>query len=357
MQNTHMAIMPLLLLVGIGLSLLFAVAIVVVSLIKAGKGAGVIVVMIALALCGLFLMGLLVPMYQMRRSAAIQHSQAMFEARNEEFFARQGDGAPDYVTQQLEAAPPREVPAEAWPHPPVQPMHETPPAPPAPEVSADSEFVGPENALSESSASPPEAAAPTPATRNAPAAATERPAWVDEVALPTRDMLLRKVINVGKYSSLDEIQAELPRQVDEALRDFMRESLPGNAASVIKLPPGYAVDHGVLADRWLETHPAAEHSFGEPMYTLHVLIQVDRATRDDLQARYEASIVEHRVGVIGLGGGLLLALLGTLYGYLKLDTATQGYYTGRLRLAAGLTGLSAAAAAAALVAERVVMWA
>lgn len=354
MQNTQMAIMPLLLLVAIVLSLLFAVTIVIVSLVKSGKGAGVIVVMITLALCGLFLMGLLVPMYQMRRSAAIQHSQAMFEARHEEFFARQGDGAPDYVTQPLEAAPPREVPAEAWPYPPVQPMHETPPAPPAPEVSADSEFVGPENA--QTSASPPEAEAPAPATRNAPAASTERPAWVDEVSLPTRDMLLRKVIKVGRYSSLDEIQYVLPRQVDVALREFMRDSLPGNAASVIKLPPGYAVDHGVLADRWLETHPAEEHSFGEPMYTLHVLIQVDRATRDDLQARYEASVVEYRIGAIGLGGGLLLALLGTLYGYLKLDTATQGYYTGRLRLAAGLTGLSAAAAAAALVVERVVMW-
>ncbi len=311
-------------------------------------GPALLLVMITLALCGLFLMGLLVPMYQMRRSAAIQHSQAMFEARHEDFFARQGDGAPEFVTQPLEA-----VPAQAWDYPPVQPMH---PAPPAPEVTSDSEFVGPENGQ-ESSASPPEAEAPAPATPVAPAAAVSRPAWVDEVALPTRDMLLRKVIKVGKYSSLDEIQAELPRQVDEALRDFMRESLPGNAASVIKLPPGYAVDHGVLADRWLETHPAEEHSFGEPMYTLHVLIQVDRATRDDLQARYEASVVEHRIGAIGLGGGLLLALLGTLYGYLKLDTATQGYYTGRLRLAAGLTGLSAAAAAAALVAERVVMWA
>ena len=39
----------------------------------------------------------------------------------------------------------------------------------------------------------------------------------------------------------------------------------------------------------------------------------------------------------GLAGaaGLFLGFLGTVFSYFKLDTATRGYYSGRLKLAAG----------------------
>jgi hypothetical protein len=46
---------------------------------------------------------------------------------------------------------------------------------------------------------------------------------------------------------------------------------------------------------------------------------------------------------------LLLVLLGTAFGYLKLDTATKGYYSGRLKLAATAVILTAAAATALVV--------
>lgn len=371
MQSTHVAIMPMLLLIVIGLSLLFAVTIVIVSLAKAGKVAGVIVVMVALALGGLLLAGLLVPMFHARQ-AAMSRAHAQYDELIIEgpYVApppvqppRSRQLMPNFVN--VAPSPMVEAPAA----PPMPQAWSGEPASPTPEVTSETEIETVEEkhekvnaAQDESSASSHEAEQSEEEWGSESKAAAEpapdspRPAWVDEVAIPTRDIVYKKAITIGRYNTLEEIQALLPQQVDEALRNFMREALPRGAAEVVKLPPGYAVDHGVLADRWLETHPAAEHSFSEPMYSLHVLTQVDKATRDDLHARFEAAVVDHRVGMMGLGGGLLLALLGTLYGYLKLDTLTQGYYTGRLRLAAGLTGLSAAAGAAALVAERVVMW-
>jgi hypothetical protein len=46
---------------------------------------------------------------------------------------------------------------------------------------------------------------------------------------------------------------------------------------------------------------------------------------------------------------LLLVLIGTAFGYLKLDTLTKGYYSGRLKLAATAVILTAAAATALAV--------
>jgi hypothetical protein len=53
--------------------------------------------------------------------------------------------------------------------------------------------------------------------------------------------------------------------------------------------------------------------------------------------------------IFAAGVGLLLAFVGTVFGYLKLDTATRGYYSGRLRFVAGLALLAIVGGAAALV--------
>ena len=56
---------------------------------------------------------------------------------------------------------------------------------------------------------------------------------------------------------------------------------------------------------------------------------------------HEQALVQRRVGVAAGGMGLVIIVLGTLFGYLKLDTATRGYYSGRLKLAAAAVILSA----------------
>ncbi|MFO0954570.1 MAG: hypothetical protein U0835_26090 [Isosphaeraceae bacterium] len=59
---------------------------------------------------------------------------------------------------------------------------------------------------------------------------------------------------------------------------------------------------------------------------------------------------EQTVTKLGLVGGVLalvLALLATVSGYIRADEATKGYYTNRLRVAAG-----AALGAAGVVAYR-----
>ncbi|MEX2560587.1 MAG: hypothetical protein WD403_11770 [Pirellulales bacterium] len=50
-----------------------------------------------------------------------------------------------------------------------------------------------------------------------------------------------------------------------------------------------------------------------------------------------------------MGAGWLLGVLATFFGYLKLDTLSRGYYSGRLRFAAAAMILTQAVVAALMV--------
>ena len=56
-----------------------------------------------------------------------------------------------------------------------------------------------------------------------------------------------------------------------------------------------------------------------------------------------------RLWYAGSAAGLVLALLATFYGYLKVDLRTGGAHKGRLRLAATLMALIAVAGALVLL--------
>ncbi|MDG1874322.1 MAG: hypothetical protein P8J27_10455, partial [Mariniblastus sp.] len=48
----------------------------------------------------------------------------------------------------------------------------------------------------------------------------------------------------------------------------------------------------------------------------------------------ESQDLRGRLIAVGFGMGLMLALLGTLFGYLRLDHATRGFHSGRLQMSA-----------------------
>lgn len=378
MQSAQFAIAPLAFLLVIGLSLLFAVIIVLYSLIKSGKGVGAVVVMITLMLGGLFLLGLFIPFW-----ARQSHQQAYIHEQQQ--MARAMTMPPRVVT-------PQEIPDYLAPHPPetkfLLPLHNEdapfPTAPPAPpelttkapakpphaEVMTEKEFESPSSETPHDASSPspeqPAEATPAPApSAESPSASANvtpappmviKPDWVKSPGVIAQNGVYTVTVDIGPFSSHEEIRQEFMRKVDQEVRHYMEQFIDPLAPSLIKLPPGFIVDRGILADRWDETLPADQFSFNAPMYTQYVQLRFDENVKRELTERFQQARVVHRVGVFGLGGGLLLTLLGTLYGYLKLDTLTQGYYTMRLRVAAALASLGAATAAFAMIAERVVMW-
>ena len=80
------------------------------------------------------------------------------------------------------------------------------------------------------------------------------------------------------------------------------------------------------------------------------LLAFDSKFNADIKDRYQKARVAGRLTTTGIGAGLLLGFLGTVFSYLKLDTLTRGYYARRLQFAAG-TVILALAAIVALLAQ------
>lgn len=71
---------------------------------------------------------------------------------------------------------------------------------------------------------------------------------------------------------------------------------------------------------------------------VHVKMEFDRNVRAELERNWKQSQLRKRLFTTGAFASLVLGALGIIYTYLKVDTATKGYYTKRLQFAAG-TGL------------------
>jgi hypothetical protein len=74
-----------------------------------------------------------------------------------------------------------------------------------------------------------------------------------------------------------------------------------------------------------------ERSFG-PMKNLYTLVEFTPSVDADLIRRWNDNQREQRFAVVGVGAGSVLGAIGMLFGLLKVDTWTKGYYTKRLFL-------------------------
>jgi hypothetical protein len=177
-------------------------------------------------------------------------------------------------------------------------------------------------------------------------AGAPRPAWVGQLDQASNGESVFTV-TVGLFTSKEECERELVRalrkRVDEYIDGYV--GVPG-AGRRVDLNMSYIVDH-LKQDQYLE--PTQAPQSGWPMFNLHALVRIDRKTHDLIRREHETALVQARLGYATGAFGLLLVLLGTAYGYLRLDTATKGYYSGRLKLAATAVILTAAAATALVV--------
>ena len=173
-------------------------------------------------------------------------------------------------------------------------------------------------------------------------AGAARPAWMDE---PTgkRGDEFRTIATAGPYATPQECHQKLNDAIRVAITTYVDHHLSNRSGVEIELPSSF-VHNELVRGEWLEQ---SEYSFG-PMYNLHAHLVFDKTANDAIDRQFHDSQVQGRLASAGAGAGLVLALIGTLFGYLKLDTLTRGYYTGRLRVAAGAAILALAAVAGLL---------
>ena len=165
-----------------------------------------------------------------------------------------------------------------------------------------------------------------------------RPAWVD---LPPEqrvgsDGVLRLV---GTTMALEPTPQDSYTAADgvvhELFEQYVRRVYGSSAVDKIRLPHEISVGNVVW---W--TEPKESSATGMTMYETHVMLTLDQHARHVIEEGLQSLEVRRRVRLGGTGAGLLLGLLATLWGYLKLDTASRGYYSGRLKLAAGAAAVA-----------------
>ncbi len=173
---------------------------------------------------------------------------------------------------------------------------------------------------------PPAAAAPSDGAR---------PAWID--APPKLvNTVYSMSIRSGLYASLPECQreldVELKRAADQYICDWQKDE---GAAELVDV----SLDYLHKQVKKAEYSEIIESESVGPMHQVYALLQFDDGTREDFRRVLHEAVVTNRLWYAGSGAALVLALLGTLYGYLRLDLRTGGADKGPLQLAATLVAL------------------
>jgi hypothetical protein len=169
----------------------------------------------------------------------------------------------------------------------------------------------------------------------------ERPAWVDAPShFVSSNSAYAVSIKSGPWASVPECQRELDREMKRAADQYINELLgDDHAAELVAISLDYLKQNVKKAEYDEVLH---SESVG-PMHQIHAQLEFDPAAQNDFRHVRHDALVTDRLWFAGTGAALVLALLGTFYGYLKLDLRSQGANKSRLQLAATLVALILAA--------------
>lgn len=184
-----------------------------------------------------------------------------------------------------------------------------------------------------------------------------RPAWVD--SQPARvGNICRVPVASGPQERLAECRPALELAMNKAVAGYIDEYFGPQKAG--KLRPSDVIAYDLSYIRKHLVKPGHEFeeklrmSFG-PMYQTHALLEFGPAfgkeldgRRGDLERYVRETAMAYRLRGLALAFGAVLCLLGVVFAYFRLDTATRGYYTGRLQFLAAAAILCGIVAGAVL---------
>lgn len=167
-----------------------------------------------------------------------------------------------------------------------------------------------------------------------------RPAWVESEDVRTGDVHTTAVSS-GPHETERECRKALDRELELAVGRYVDWYLGSMYAERFSASTFVRYDLDEIKRRLVPSektyHEVIKVSFG-PMHQMHAQLAFDQEFRRELDGRraeldrhWREWIVKGRLLGTALGFGLLLALMGVFLGYFRLDTATRGFYTGRLQ--------------------------
>ncbi len=156
----------------------------------------------------------------------------------------------------------------------------------------------------------------------------DAPKWLETKPWTDDGVYFVPVASQLQISEADRDQA-LDQEMKKATNAYINRYLKNrHATTLLKL-------------RSPEAIPKVMGSFQEQvvvtagtMHQSHVLLSFDKDFHDAVTMAWDEVRATSRLMQTGLGAGIVILLLSTMFSYFKLDTATRGYYTGRLQFAA-----------------------
>jgi hypothetical protein len=156
-----------------------------------------------------------------------------------------------------------------------------------------------------------------------------RPAWLDRVYWtepPARFRVIRSELWATPEQAIKDALGQAAPIAQELLA--LADARFGAASDV----PVQAIHDHLVREAHIEK---VAWTYG-PMYRSYLLLELSPQRRDQLRADAEKTVVRRRLTLLSGGFGFVVTCLTTMLVYLRMDERTHGYYSGRLRIGAGL---------------------
>jgi hypothetical protein len=161
-----------------------------------------------------------------------------------------------------------------------------------------------------------------------------RPPWVDRPAEQVGEALQVSVAS-GPFLRLAGARRELDQQLKLAVDTHINEWLghPG-AARWIDWNPD-RIRAALVAPEHVFDEQVISPSFGS-MHQSHALLEFGPGFHREIERAWHEVVARAQLVRITLLAAAVLGVLAMLFGYLQADTATRGFYAGRLKFATGV---------------------
>ncbi len=208
---------------------------------------------------------------------------------------------------------------------------------------------------------PPAKAKQTPAVADpqieAPADTVEippgRPSWVGSEP-NTRGKIHTVPVSSGPYKKDGQARRALDEAIEKATSDYIAEQLGSEHAAFL-----LHYNAGTIKDRYLRKANTYQDvaRYTEPVGDMHehfALLEFGPEFRQEIEAKWQQVKATSRVMQTGLVAAGVLLLIGSVFGYFRLDNATRGYYSSRLQFMTAAAIL--AVVGAGVIAARYITW-
>jgi hypothetical protein len=160
----------------------------------------------------------------------------------------------------------------------------------------------------------------------------ERPAWVD--ASPgKRNGVYEAKASSGPWSTEVECEKALNQDLGRVVTNYLRDVRGDDQSVDGDVSLGY-IKKNIVKDTYREIIDSPTVG---PMVQFHARLEFSPEVQQEIQDRWRSEMVDKKLEHLTSGAVGLFALLGTLFGFLKVDALTQGKY--RWRLGFGLASL------------------